>query len=118
MANADYPGEQSILSKAERLLVILTHHATGGSGPGDEDEYQRLRRELLSSPIAKSHVPRFVATCRNMGQFWDYIQPKYAHYRERRTFLLSEFQPLLSSVEQFNTFPVDEAAGEQIHRYG
>ncbi len=88
---------EELLVKAERLKYILSSHATGGSG--DDGEYQLIRGSFLRDPTIKAHLPRFVHSCRNLGDFWAFIKPKFSTYAERRAFLAEELEPLLSKLE-------------------
>lgn len=88
---------QRKIEKAETLLDILVARARG---EGDDHEgYLNLRRELLDAPATRDLVPRFVHTCRNLAQFWRYIQPKFPTYKERGAFLQEQFQPLFDHLE-------------------
>ena len=96
-----------LLVLVESFQNMLLSHATGGGC--DEAEYRRQRMQLLSSRI-KDKLPRFVATCRTPDEFWGFIQPKFAHYAERRTFLRDEFRALLLTLEAESRTPSDDAA--------
>lgn len=86
------------LDKATRLKNMLVDYATGGTA--NENEYAQLRRDLMVRPEVRDLVPDVVRTCRTPGEFWGFIQPEYATYRERRMFLRDVFDPLLTSLEQ------------------
>lgn len=83
--------------KANYLATLLSSHATGGNA--DNNEYATLRQELLSLPDTAQSVPAFVRTNRNLSSFWNFIQPKFKTYAERRTYISEEFTPLLDSLE-------------------
>jgi len=84
---------------------MLVSHATGGNG--DDLEYKNLRRELITSPRIAKLLPRFVHTCRNLSEFWSFIQPKFATYAQRRGYLQQEFDPLLTTLETDSRTPSD-----------
>ncbi len=86
-----------LLEQAESLQNLLISRATGGIE--SDAEYRRLREILAGASDLKEHVPRFVRTCRNLGQFWAFIKPRFEKYAERREFLLNEFRPLLEALE-------------------
>jgi len=85
------------LVNIESLKNMLVSFATGGEG--DDAEYRRLRTDLLRDPALRKELPRFIQTCRNVGEFWEYIKAKFAHYQERREFLREEFDPVLTRLE-------------------
>lgn len=89
--------------KANYLVSMLTSHATGGGA--DTDEYTALRQELLSLPESSNLVPSFIRTCRDLSGFWQFIQPKFKTYKERRTYISEEFTPLLDFFEFGNGAP-------------
>jgi len=98
------PNHAQLLTDLESLKNMLSATACGGAQ--DDPEYGVLRKRLMASPL-KDRLPRFVHTCRDLGEFWGFIQPKFAHYKERRVFLAEEFHPLLFELEQAETHPSD-----------
>lgn len=86
-----------LIVKVESLQNILVETATNGS-PKNSD-YTELRQELLQNPLTKESLPRFVYTCRDLSQFWQFIKRKFPSYQERREFLWGEFSPLLEALE-------------------
>lgn len=85
------------LADIETLQNIMVARAVG---QGDDSEgYRTLRGRLLDDPIVKEHLPRFVHSCRELGQFWGFIKPKFGHYWERREYIWGEFRPVLDLVE-------------------
>lgn len=70
-------------------------------------EYKDLRNELLSVPRIAKLLPRFVHVCRDLSEFWSFIKPKFATYAERREYLRSEFDPLLTTLESESRTPSD-----------
>jgi hypothetical protein len=109
---ADY---QDLLEKVESLQNTLVSQATGGGA--DNAEYKALREELLANPLIRDRLPQFVRTCRDLGQFWQFIKYKYGSYRERRDFLWNEFQPLLETLESRATTPSDQLATELLSSF-
>jgi hypothetical protein len=84
--------------QAETLQNMLVAAATGG-GLSTNQEYRQLRGIFLAEPRLEPLVPRCVKTCRDLGQFWEFIKHRFAHYHERRMFLWDEFRPLIESAE-------------------
>jgi hypothetical protein len=87
----------SIESAGTKLQEILVACATGG--PSDPEEYKKLRLYFLNRSAAKPLLPDFVITCRDLGEFWDFIKPKFPTYQERRVFLRERLRPLLDAIE-------------------
>lgn len=105
----------ALFEDVESLQGILVSHATGGSE--DEAEYMRLRQVLLSQASLESLVPRFLRTCRSLGQFWQFIKNKYGTYAERRTYLWNEFRPLLDLLERGGLSPSDQMVTLAIEKF-
>ncbi len=91
------PSPDALVEKVERLQNMLVSQAT--SGGGNYGNYEELRLELLRNPLTKSGLPRFVHTCRDLAQFWQFIKFKFPTYAERREYLWAEFRPLLEALE-------------------
>jgi hypothetical protein len=85
--------------KANYLASLLTSHATSSGSNADANEYIALRQELLGVPESGNLVPTFVRTCRDLSGFWNFIQPKFKTYAERRTYISMQFTPLLDFLE-------------------
>ncbi len=86
-----------LMSEVESLKNILVSVATGGEG--DDVRYRELRRELIALPRIAKTLPQVVQDCRDLSEFWGFIQPKFATYAERRAYLRREFDPLLNFLE-------------------
>lgn len=95
-----------LLNKVESLKLLLVSHATGGRA--DDGEYRSLRQELRAIPRVAKLMPGFVGVCRNLPEFWSFIQPKFAKYAQRREYLRTEFDPLLTMLETELPAPSDE----------
>jgi uncharacterized protein YfkK (UPF0435 family) len=93
------------MSEVESLKLVLMSYATGGGG--DNAEYKRLRQELLAIHRIANLMPRFVKVCRDLGEFWNFIKPKFKTYSERREFLRNEFDQLLTMLETESRSPSD-----------
>jgi hypothetical protein len=94
-----------LLNDAEELHAILVAHATGSVASGTE--YRRLRKTVLSDVRTKGSAPPFLGSCRTLEDFWDFIQPKFGTYAERRKYLRDEFGPLYSLLERDPRSPAD-----------
>lgn len=99
----------------ERLQDILKSRATYRDDC-DENEFKKLREEIIRQKELIHYIPDFLFSCRTLDQFWDYIKPKFGSYAERRSFLQNEFNPLLSYLEGKYLFENSEAR-EQSYEY-
>jgi hypothetical protein len=102
----------SLIIKVESLKNMLVLQATGGNS--DNGEYIDLRGELINISSISKKLPRFVLSCRNLGEFWGYIKPKFSTYSERREFLRSEFDSLLTFLESKPNIPSDHVITETV----
>lgn len=105
----------AVFDQTEALQNLLISQATGGSE--DDAEFVRLRQMLLSNPAVDSLVPRFVRTCRNLPQFWQFIKYKHSTYAERREFIWAQFRPLLDVLEREHQWPADQLVSERFERF-
>ena len=99
------PTPSPLLTDLESMKHMLTAVARGGERT--DPTYATLRLRLIKSPIA-GRLPRFVHTCRDLNEFWGFIQPKFARYRDRTTFLAEQFAPLLDELERSDLHPAHE----------
>ncbi len=89
---------EQLLDKLERIKILLTLYSTGKGG--ENDEFVSLRQELLSSDrILKEKLPTFLRSCRTLAEFLAFIQPRFAHYAERREYLGQQFEPAFAYLE-------------------
>lgn len=83
--------------KVSYLCTLLKARATGNNA--SEPEFQKLRIELLKNEKVSEHLPSWLKLTRDLSSFWDFIQPKFRSYQERRAFLDQEFSDLLNHLE-------------------
>lgn len=100
-----------LLETVESLQNLLIATATG-SAQRDSD-YKQLRKELMNHLLTKAAVPKFVRTCRDLGQFWQFIKYEYSTYAERREYLWVQFRPLIDALESSPGSPV-QLSDEQL----
>ncbi|MES3033856.1 MAG: abortive infection family protein [Gemmatimonadota bacterium] len=98
----------------DSLQNLLVARATGASE--SEDDYYRLRQAVLDDSEIEPLLPRFVRTCRNLGQFWQFIKNEYGSYAERRQYLWNEFWPLLERLERGGAAPSDSHVSGAIEK--
>lgn len=95
----------SLLQDVESMKHMLMSAACGGDRT--DPAYTGLRLKLIKTPL-RDRLPRFVHTCRDLGEFWAFISPKFGTYRERRAFLAEAFDLLLSDLEQGGSAPAHD----------
>ncbi|MUL11860.1 MULTISPECIES: TIR domain-containing protein [Aliivibrio] len=83
--------------KVAYLCALLKAHSTGKEA--SETEFQKLRLELLRNADVSPYLPSWLKLTRDLGSFWDFIQPKFPTYQERRGFLDKEFADLINYLE-------------------
>jgi hypothetical protein len=103
-----------LFERDETFQNMFISWATGGSV--DEDEFKRLREELLLNPVVKDRLPRFVRTHRDFRQFWGFIKQQSSTYQGRREYLWSEFAPVLDFLEQAGS-PADTIVSDSLSRF-
>jgi hypothetical protein len=79
------------------MVNLLTAHATGKVA--DDGEFQYLRRVLLTNPNTSRALPSWLKLHGSLDSFWNFIQPKFSTYADRRTYLSEQFTPLLDALE-------------------
>jgi hypothetical protein len=100
---------QTILDQVEYIRSLLIAVATGGSTSATADvEYSEARSNLLQNPLTKNSLPTMVRVCRNLGDFWGFIKPKFPTYAERRNYIRDEFDPLFTLLETSTAYPADD----------
>ncbi|MGF6791458.1 abortive infection family protein [Paraburkholderia sp. 35.1] len=109
------PHSSQLLDEVESLQNILVSHAT--NGPAYEGDYGSLRASLLARPEYAALAPKFVRTCRDLSQFWQFIKQKFPTYAERRAYLWNEFRPLLERIEQGASSPADHVVTAAIEKF-
>lgn len=103
------------LDTVEMFQNLLVHVATGGVAP--DPDYKAGRSFVLEHAEFAHLVPRFVKTCRSVGEYWQFIKFKYPSYAERRNYLWDEFRPLLEYLESGGRGPADHIVSAAIDKY-
>lgn len=101
---------EGLLDKIKAFQELLIDYSTGGDV--EEEEYERLRDDILSNPKTKEKLPDFVQKCRSLRQFWSFIKSKSGTYEGRRKFIWSKFSPVLNTLEREWTSPADDSIAE------
>jgi hypothetical protein len=97
---------QTDFEKVSYLASLLTSHATGKDA--SDQEFDKLRNELLSNNSLQGLLPSWLKVHRNLGSFWGFIQPKFGTYADRRKFLAEEFSPALNLLEFGHTVEMEK----------
>lgn len=90
------------------LYRLLESIATGGKF--DDDEYRRVRKEVLDESLLMPLVPGFVRDCRDIRAYWQHIKGLFSTYQERRGYLRGLFVPILQRLESGLTTPAAQDA--------
>lgn len=93
----------AVLEDVESLKNILAAKATGERT--NEAVYLRLRQRLTTHALVQDKLPRFVRTCRTLGEFFAFIKEQSGTYAGRRRFLAEQFDPLLTFLQQQSAIP-------------
>jgi len=90
--------DQDLLHNAERLKRICRARGTGNQP--DPLEYSECRGELLSDKRIEGVVPKFVTQCQNLDEFWEECKEHYDKWDDRREWIRSEFEPLITFIKE------------------
>jgi len=103
---ADLDFLHSDFDRVSYLVNLLTSRATGLSY--DDEEYTKLRNQLVQHPNISQYLPVFVRQHRTLDSFWSFIQPKFSTYAERRTYISEQFTSLLDALEFNHPIPMNK----------
>ena len=78
------------------MLALLKARACGRDV--EPHAYLDLRTCLIG-PDVSPYLPSWLTGIRDIDQFWDYIQPKFGTYRDRRAYLDKEFDAIFRHLE-------------------
>jgi hypothetical protein len=104
-----------LVEQIETLQNALIAQATGGSA--DDREYQRLRVLVTENASLRDIVPKFLRTCRNLSQFWQFIKYEFGSYAERRQYIWDSFRPLIERIESGGQTPADESVSSSLKAF-
>ncbi len=94
--------------KIETFQNLLIDIAT--SGNHEEEDYKKLRAELIENKEINNLLPNFVQTNRTKSQFWQFIKRKFSSYGERRAFIWAEISKALTYLETKQNGIINETA--------
>ena len=72
---------------------------------------------VLSNSALDPLLPKFLRTCRNLAQFWQFIKFKFGTYAERRNYIWEEFRPILAAIEQGSLAPSDSVVTQTLQKF-
>ncbi|MGA2519095.1 MAG: hypothetical protein ABSG44_21455 [Thermodesulfobacteriota bacterium] len=80
--------------KIGRFRDILWVIAEKGPSAPVAEEYRILRGELVADKEVVELLPEFVIECRNIRDFWNYIQRAFSKYAERSQYIEAQLLPI------------------------
>jgi hypothetical protein len=89
------------LDKVRQLQEVFIDSATYCSNSTEED-YSKLRSELLKDSVIRDLLPQFVKDCDQLLKFRPFIQAMFKGYKERREFIWNQFQPVIAFLDEQN----------------
>ncbi|MFM5942092.1 MAG: DUF5989 family protein, partial [Dolichospermum sp.] len=69
-----------LFNQVERLKQILVSRATSNFDEGDNEEYEKLRLNLLQIPRINNQMPECVKKCRDLKEFWDFLKVRKKYW--------------------------------------
>jgi hypothetical protein len=97
------------LNDFELVQYFQDHLIMRATGDGfDKDVYAKTRNLLIVNKTISHLLPIWINSNRTIDQFWTFIKARYSTYQERREFIWSEFNNLLSHLETNKTSPLNE----------
>ena len=109
--------ESPTLDPARELLHLIISRSTTRTKI-DERAYRAARRDVMADPAAARLAPECARICRTPDEVWSYVKSRGGldTYESRRQFFRGEFEPLLSSLERFESAPVDDLVSAEADR--
>lgn len=89
------------LDKVRQLQEVFIDSATYCSNSTEED-YSKLRSELLKDSVIRDLLPQFGKDCDQLLKFRPFIQAMFKGYKERREFIWNQFQPVIAFLDEQN----------------
>ena len=74
----------------------------------ETDNYDNVRKIVISNDRVKKYLPDFVFESRTLQQFWYFIKKRYSTYQERREFIWDSFSKILTILENESSNPLDD----------
>ncbi len=108
---------QTDYEKADLLQKAIIGFVTKDEDGGTDQDYASLRRYFLDNPVTKPLIPNWVRVNRNANQIWQFMQPKFATYAERRQFVWSELNSLVEHCESNETFPAEQNVSHILKKF-
>lgn len=118
----------------EDIIILLEEFKNGllacaTDGTFSEQEYKKMREQILEIDNLKSNIPIFIKVQRTPNEFRRYMQGLYGDYAGRRKFITDEINKLILVVEESrevelssnDEYPIGERLGHggfgQVYKY-
>src|SRR5688500_4782087 len=101
--------------RADALVNLLVDRATGANP--DETDFLQLRKYFIDHVDLAPLLPNWFASLRSLNQFWGHIKNRFSTYADRRKYLWSEFEPLLSRLETGTESPAEGEITEALKKF-
>ena len=94
---------ETLIETFKKIENMFIDQATGSSA--EQEEYSRCRdivlKEYYSTQdiLFKNKFPSLIIEYDTVNSFWQFIKYKFAHYRERRSFIYDTFKPIRQYFE-------------------
>lgn len=106
---------KSDYERADALVNLLVDRATGANP--EEADFLQLRKYFIDHVEFAPILPNWFAGQRSLNQFWGHIKNRFSTYAERRKYLWSEFEPLLSRLETGTVSPAENEIAEGLKQF-
>lgn len=92
---------KELIELLEQYKRVLIASATGGEVT--DKEFAEVRGKLIANPALKNKLPSFVKIYRTPREFFSYCQSMYDTYKDRRTYIAEQINPLINELETAGT---------------
>jgi hypothetical protein len=106
---------EDLFKQAELLKNTLISYAT--KDVLETGDYAQLRKTFLKNPTTAKLVPEYIKKCRDLSEFWSYIQPSFPKYQERRTHIRESLSELLDYLEQHDFMPSEQLISTTLAKF-
>lgn len=100
------------LDNVESLKLMLIARATGYEIKNEA--YIKLREALITQSDIQNKLPRFVRLCNTISEFWLFIKPMFPTYAERSKYIIQQFTPVVTFLENQSISPSDAGISDVV----
>lgn len=93
------PNDLDLVIVVERLKTMLEDGATYRKEGYTDEEYKKLRKLVMTNPIISKMLPECIVQCRNLDDFFKYMQSYSPHYKPRLNHLNETLTPIINALE-------------------